>query len=401
VALHDGARWSVVVETLAATAPQRLAFALSGGLARTPAHVWRSDARRWFEEVAVLRPVAGRFALTVAPGSVYTLTSTTGQHKGAVPAPPPERAFPMPWREDFERARFGTTPAYISDLNCAFEIAPCPGRTSGCLHQRITVPPTPRAYWRTMREAGALTVAGDPAWRDYRVSADVRLDGPGYASLIGRISKLASDGPLSAYQFRLYDDGRWQLLAATTEGLVAQGVSTARAEAWHRLALTIVAGQSRAQSTARGYSRWPTNGRRPGWRGSDRGGTRRCSTIWWSSRSRPMCPSSPPRPRRATAAAAPVRSGSARPRGASPLERGARRDQLPRANRREGGRVGQDRRGWALDRANLPHAHERAQIFLRGGRGERGGSQPRRGAIRDADRALTGARAGEPRGVHP
>ena len=109
VALHDGARWSVVVETLAATGPQRLTFALSGGLARTPVHVWRSDARRWFEEVAVLRPVAERFAVTVAPGSVYTLTSTTGQHKGVAPTPPPERAFPVPWREDFERARFGTT----------------------------------------------------------------------------------------------------------------------------------------------------------------------------------------------------------------------------------------------------------------------------------------------------
>jgi len=242
VALHDGARWSVVVETIAATGPQRLAFALSGGLARTPVHVWHSDARRWFEEVAVLRPVAGRFALTVAPGSVYTLTSTTGQHKGAAGVAPPERAFPMPWRDDFERARFGTTPAYLSDLNGAFEIAPCPGRTGSCLHQRTTVPPTPWAYWRTMREAGALSVAGDPAWRDYRVSADVRLDGPGYASLIGRISKLASDGPRSAYQFRLYDDGRWQLLAATTEGLVAQGVSAARAGAWRRLALTMRGG---------------------------------------------------------------------------------------------------------------------------------------------------------------
>ena len=239
VALHDGARWSVIVETIAAARPQRVAFQLSGGLARARVYVWRSDARRWFEEIAVLAPVAGRFALTAAPGSVYTLTSTTGQHHGTAPPLPSARAFPLPWREGFERPRFGITPAYLSDLNGAFEIAPCPGRPGRCLHQRTLVPPMPWAYWRTMREAGALTVAGDPAWRDYRVSADVRLSGPGYASLIGRMSKLASDGPLSAYQFRLYDDGRWQLLAATTGGLVAEGGSGARAGAWHHIALTM------------------------------------------------------------------------------------------------------------------------------------------------------------------
>ena len=239
VALHSGAQWSVIVETIAATRPQRLTFHLAGGLASTPVHVWRSDAKRWFEHIADLRPTQGHFALAAAPGSVYTLTSTTGQHHGMAPPSPPARAFPMPHLETFENPRFGTTPAWLSDLNGAFEIAPCPERFGQCLHQRTLAPPTPWAYWRTMREAGALTVGGDPAWRDYRVFADVRLDTAGYASLIGRMSKLASDGPLSAYQFRLYDDGRWQLLAATTEGLVAQGRAAAIAGAWHHLTLTM------------------------------------------------------------------------------------------------------------------------------------------------------------------
>ena len=240
VALHSGAAWSLIVETNGATVPQRLSFAVTGGLATSAVHVWRSDAQRQFEKIATLRPTRGRFAFTVLPGNIYTFTTTVGQNKGVAPAlATPERRFPMPWRDAFERAGFGRSPAWLSDLNGAFEMDRCPDRFGGCLVQRTTKVPIPWTYWRTMREVGALSVGGDVRWHNYRVSADVRLDRPGYASLIGRMSKLSSDGPLSAYQFRLDDVGNWTLLAATTEGIIASGKSAAIAGRWHHLDLVM------------------------------------------------------------------------------------------------------------------------------------------------------------------
>ena len=219
---------------------QPLALTLKSGLAANRVNVWRSNAQRQFEQIATVRPKAGRVTYVVEPGSVYTFTSTTGQRKGLVPrAKIAPASFPAPWRDDFERARFGRSPAYLSDLNGAFEIDRCADRAGFCLFQRTLVAPIPWTYWRTMREVEALTIGGDDRWRNYRVSADVRLDGQGYASLIGRMSKLASDGPLSAYQFRLDAAGNWSLLAATTEGIVATGSLDARAGAWHHLELVM------------------------------------------------------------------------------------------------------------------------------------------------------------------
>jgi len=229
----------VVVETLRATGPQRLELRINPLLNTGSVSVWRSAARDWFRKEATLSPVAGRVSYQLEPNSVYTLSSTTGQQKGDAGVPPPPRDFPVPYREDFEGYRLGDTlPRYLIEQNGSYEIAACSaGRSGRCLRQVVDRVPVPWRFWGDSTLEGAPDLFGGKRWRDYRVGVQVLLEQPGYVMLVGRVSHADTDGTLSGYQFRLYDDGRWELHAAVKHGMIATGQSGAVRRHWHRLEL--------------------------------------------------------------------------------------------------------------------------------------------------------------------
>lgn len=239
VTLHDAKDYSVVVETLRARTSQRLELEISPALNTGPVSVWRSTGRDWFRKVATLWPVAGRITYQIEPNSVYTLSSTTGQRKGDAGAPPPLRDFPVPYREDFEGYPIGDTlPRYLIEQNGSYEIAACgAGRRGKCLRQVVDRVPVPWKFWGDSTREGAPDLFGDKRWRDYRVGIQSLLDRPGYVMLVGRVSHADCDGTLNGYQFRLYDNGRWELHAAVKDGLIAAGRSGAVRGRWHRLEL--------------------------------------------------------------------------------------------------------------------------------------------------------------------
>jgi hypothetical protein len=239
VTLHDNKDYSVVVETLRATGPQRLELRINPVLNSGPVSVWRSTARDWFRKEATLSPVAGRVSYQVEPNGVYTLSSTTGQQKGDAGAPPPPRDFPVPYREDFEGYRLGDTlPRYLIEQNGSYEIAACSaGRSGKCLRQVVDRVPVPWRFWGDSTLEGAPDLFGDKRWRDYRVGVQALLEQPGYVMLVGRVSHADTDGTLNGYQFRLYDNGRWELHAAVKHGLIAAGESGAVRGHWHHLEL--------------------------------------------------------------------------------------------------------------------------------------------------------------------
>ncbi|MDE2447860.1 MAG: hypothetical protein KGO22_02745, partial [Gammaproteobacteria bacterium] len=234
VTLHHGADYSVIVETLAATRPQQVRFSVRGGLSGGTVHVWRSTGKDFFREVTSLHPEGGRFSMTFEPRAVYSLTSTTGQGKGDA-APPPDAPFPVPYRDDFESYRLGAEPRFLDEQNGAFEVSACGGGRSGqCLRQVVERPPIWWTYGGAVAERlGTPAVLGDPRWRDYRISADVFLEHPGYASVLGRVTRISCcDGTLSGYQLRLYDTGKWQLLAQATGAVLATGQVPAGLRVW-------------------------------------------------------------------------------------------------------------------------------------------------------------------------
>ena len=80
----NGSDWSSIIETMDATAAQTVSFTVTGGLSTGTVHVWStnvnsSSSANWFVHSADITPSGGSFSLTLQPGYVYSLTTTTGQ----------------------------------------------------------------------------------------------------------------------------------------------------------------------------------------------------------------------------------------------------------------------------------------------------------------------------------
>ena len=109
-----------------------------------------------------------------------------------------------------------------------------------CLEQVITNKPIP---WGPLPDP--FTLAGDAAWTDYSVSADVRFLTTAAATVMGRIDSadVFQDGKArlpSGYVLRLEPGGAWELLSAQfkkTEVTLASGSAKIDRRAWHRLEL--------------------------------------------------------------------------------------------------------------------------------------------------------------------
>ncbi|WP_328541913.1 galactosylceramidase [Streptomyces sp. NBC_00371] len=249
--------YTTVFETTAATAPQTVAVTPAGHLPRGALHRWSTTLRStdpadWFVRGADVSPDArGSHTVTLQPGTVTTLTTMPGGKGRAARTAPASRTMPLPYHDTFDGYRDGATPRYLSDMEGAFQVAPCsaapqaaPGSagTGGCLQQAITTQPI-----RWSKVPSPLTLVGDSQWTDYTVSAKVMIHQSGTASLLGRVvNQLNSVGPdhsnvWEGYHLKLSDTGSWALEAVMpdkTKRTLDQGdLPTAGADTWHRLAL--------------------------------------------------------------------------------------------------------------------------------------------------------------------
>ncbi|MGO8747510.1 MAG: discoidin domain-containing protein [Thermoguttaceae bacterium] len=228
----DDGQYSVIIETGDAKTPQTLAFHVSGGLSTGAVHVWRSNARSQFERQDDVALPGNSFTVKLEPGSIYSLTTTTGQHKGKTEIPP-SAEFPMPYRDDFEGSRAGGMAKYFSDQSGTFEVAERPGGGK-CLRQTIAQRgidwdhyPTPNPY----------TIIGSAKWRNYEVACDAYIERAGCVALFGRIAQslLSCCDPPHGYWLKVNSDGRWELKAFTKT--LKSGTVAFAADRWHKLAL--------------------------------------------------------------------------------------------------------------------------------------------------------------------
>jgi hypothetical protein len=235
----DKKDWSVVLETIDATEPQKVEFKLAGGLNAGEVHIWETNNTRTFEHVADVAVKGGTFAYTFEPDSLYSLTTTTGQGKGTA-APPPAKGFPLPYADDFDSTREGGTPKYLADQDGAFEAHKCVGRAGLCLEQVVTEKPVP---WSPLPDP--FTLAGSETWTDYRVGADVHFLSKAPAAVMGRIDSadVFRDGKApwpSGYILLLEPNGAWTLLSASYKeptATLAAGFAKLGAAQWYRLEL--------------------------------------------------------------------------------------------------------------------------------------------------------------------
>ncbi len=239
----NGSDYSVIIETVDATASHTVSFQTSNGLSAGTVHVWATNlnsgsSSNYFVQQASITPSGGAYSLTLQPGYVYTLSTTTGQGKGTIVAPPPA-ALSLPYSDNFQGYSVGQEARYFSDQNGAFEIAPAGGGRSGLVMRQMA--PIAPHNWEGSSDPYSLL--GDVTWSNYTVTSDVLLEQAGYVELLGRVGTIQrSPANINAYYLRVTNGGAWSIrknsLSGTLTTLNAGSIASFGINTWHTLALT-------------------------------------------------------------------------------------------------------------------------------------------------------------------
>jgi hypothetical protein len=240
----DGSDYSTILETTTATAAQTATFTVSGGLSTGEVHVWATDLDSqnpadYFVHSEDITPTNGTYSLTMQPGYIYTVSTTTGQGKGTATSPA-KASLPLPYTDSFSEYSTGGEANYLSDQNGSFEIQPCTGGRSGeCVEQMAAQEPI---TWDSA--SNPYTTIGDLSWTDYTVSVDALMNQSGAVQLLGRVGTQHpfSVAGIDEYYLQLTDTGTWSIVKNDYNGdltTLASGTVTAPGTGtWSKLALT-------------------------------------------------------------------------------------------------------------------------------------------------------------------
>jgi len=238
VTLKKDKDYSIIIETLDALENQKISFKTINGLSANKVYVWKSDSSKYFIKIDEIIPKNGQYTITLDKNSIYSITTTTGQGKGVTTAPKEEK-FLLPYKDNFEQYNLGNTqPKYFIEQNGAYEVVKAGyGRKGKALRQVVNNSPIVWTYGHTAYLLGTASIIGDKNWSNYSVSADVLLEEPGYARVMGRVSRATLDGQINGYQLYLYDNGGWKLKYSTTEPALDSGAVSVGLNKWKSLKL--------------------------------------------------------------------------------------------------------------------------------------------------------------------
>ena len=240
----NGKDYSTILETTTATAAQTATFTVSGGLSAGAVHVWSTnlDSQNpadYFVHSQDITPVNGTYSLTLQPGYIYTVSTTTGQGKGTA-NPPAKASLPLPYTDSFSEYSSGSAAKYLSDQNGSFEVQPCAGGRGGeCVEQMAAQEPI---TWDNA--SNPYTTIGDLSWTNYTVSADALMNQAGAVQLLGRVGTQHpfSVAGIDEYYLQLSNTGAWSIVKNDYNGTLttlASGTVTAPGTGtWSHLAMT-------------------------------------------------------------------------------------------------------------------------------------------------------------------
>jgi len=240
----NGSDYSTILETTTAGAAQTVTFNVSGGLSTGTVHVWTTnlashDPSTYLVHAGDVTPSSGSYTLTLQPGYIYTVTTTSGQGKGAA-QPPAKASLALPYSDSFDSTAAGQSPAYLSDQDGSFQAEPCTGRSGLCVRQMAAQAPV---NWDD--PATPYTTLGDLSWTNYTVSADALMEQAGSVQLMARVNTQHpfSVAGITAYYLQLSSTGGWSIVKnsynATLTTLASGSVAAPGTGTWQHLALTV------------------------------------------------------------------------------------------------------------------------------------------------------------------
>ncbi len=227
-----GNNFSIIIETQDATKTQTVRFRISGDLPGNAAlHVWRSLPHNYFRQQPDLALVKGVASMRLLPHAIYSITTTTGQHKGQATDIPKSKAFPLPYTSRLSCGDIAKMPRYFADQEGSFNIVRSPDGRGHVLEQLITSLQIPWSY-----QHRPFTILGASNWHNYTVTCEIRLPATGSAGIIDRVANVNWHfNQSSGYRVMVNADGTWQLLAV--KKLLAHGKVAPLGSSWHRLKL--------------------------------------------------------------------------------------------------------------------------------------------------------------------
>lgn len=230
-----------IVVVNAGPSPLSYSFELGRLLPQGGLHVWRTTEHEHFRKDDDLAEAdsEGTIRINVAPYSVCTLTSTTGQRKGDEELTiPGNTRFELPYLDDFSSGRIGASPLYTSDQGGAFEFDKAEAGEGVVVRQQLTEKEIP-VDWTYRLTPEPYTLLGSLEWTDYRLSAEVRLESEqGYAGIGGRVNHTdKSSDPPAGYLFIARTDGSCELRKGSVP--LARGrLPEPPGFGWHRMELS-------------------------------------------------------------------------------------------------------------------------------------------------------------------
>src|SRR4051794_37970072 len=112
--------YSTIIETMDAGGAQTLNYHVAGGVSTRAVHVWATNLNSnnsadYLVHSGDVTPSGGNFSVTVQPGYLYSITTTTGQGKGTA-ASPAQGSLSLPYSDDFDSYAVGKQPRYLQDM---------------------------------------------------------------------------------------------------------------------------------------------------------------------------------------------------------------------------------------------------------------------------------------------
>ena len=227
---------SIILETTNVSTRQEYVIKLPASTKKV--NVWRTNDLEYFMQQPALTAINGEIRLMADDRSVYTLTTTEGQIKGVSDSPDPG-LYPLPYNENFEGCKQGSTVKYLCDQSGAFEVEN--ENIGNYLKQQVN---RPGIDWASGK--AAFTIIGDMNWKNITVEADIsfsecRDDSDDFASVItrnfqGSVWKCFFTPHPIGYNLILHKDGRWEL--TTGERTLTSGSVIIDKNKWTNLSIT-------------------------------------------------------------------------------------------------------------------------------------------------------------------